>query len=97
MTVAFEENGGPAAYGAVANLSEGGACVWTAAHFVVGQWLSLRLSATPEPRPLEAPAIVVWGTEDHVQREHAHLYGLRWLQPSAGHRQQIRRLVGVSP
>lgn len=96
MTVAFEEAGAPLAYGAVANISEGGACVWTSAHFDVGQRLSLRLSATREPQPLEAPAVVVWGAEDPLQAEHAHRYGLRWVEPSPGHRQQIRRLVDVS-
>jgi len=96
VTVAFEEGGEPTAYGAVANISEGGACVWTAARFDVGQRLSLRLSAAREPQPLEAPALVVWGAEDLSDAEHAQRYGLQWVQPSADCRLQLRRLAGLT-
>jgi len=97
MTVAFEESGRPepVAYGAVANLSEGGACVWTAAHFDVGEQLSLRLSGAREPQPLQAPAVVVWGAEDVGEAEHAHRYGLKWVAPSPEYRSRLRRLAGL--
>lgn len=95
MTVAFEESGQPVAYGAVANLSEGGACVWTAAQFRVGEQLSLRLSGAREPQPLEAPALVVWGAEDVGEAAHAHRYGLKWVAPSPEYRSRLRRLAGL--
>jgi len=96
MTVAFEEGGQPIAYGAIANLSEGGACVWTAAHFDVGQQLSLRLSGAREPQPLEAPALVVWEAEEPADSERARRYGLQWVAPTPDCRSQLRRLAGLS-
>jgi Tfp pilus assembly protein PilZ len=93
MTVAFEDAGEPFAYGAVANISEGGACVWTAAHFDVGQQLSLRLSAARQPQPFETPAAVVWGMEDPAREPHTHRYGLRWVEPSSNQQDHIRRLL----
>lgn len=98
MTVAFEEEGGePIAYGAIANLSEGGVCVWTAAHFEVGQQLGVRLSGAREPQPLEAPALVVWEeVEGPTESEHAHRYGLQWVAPTPDCRSQLRRLAGLS-
>ena len=92
MTVAFEEAGEPLAYGAVANISEGGACVWSAANFEVGQRLGLRLSAARRPQPLEAPAVVMWESREKDQ-PHTHRYGLRWVAPTAEYRGELRRLL----
>ncbi len=92
MTVAFEETGQPLAYGAVANISEGGACVWSAANFAVGQRLSLRLSAARRPQPLEAPAVVMWGSREKDQ-PHTHRYGLRWVAPTKEYQSDLRRLL----
>jgi len=94
MTVAFEEAGEPLAYGAVANISEGGACVWSAANFVVGQRLSLRLSAVRRPQPLEAPAVVMWETREKDE-PHTHRYGLRWVAPTTEYRHELRQLLAI--
>jgi Tfp pilus assembly protein PilZ len=94
MTVAFEDSGEPVAYGAVANLSESGACVWTAELFNVGEELSLRLSGAREPQPLQAPALVVWGAEDAGVAERAHRYGLKWVALPPEYRSLLRRLAG---
>jgi len=96
MTVAFEESGQPVAYGAVANLSEGGACVWTAAHFDVGQELSLRLSGAREPQPLESRGRVIWESAEAEEGREAHRYGLQWVTPSADYRKQLRRMAGLA-
>jgi Tfp pilus assembly protein PilZ len=93
MTVAFEEAGEPFAYGAVANISEGGACVWTAARFDVGQELTLRLSAAQEPQPLETPATVVWGLPDPAKDPQTQRYGLQWVEETPTSRSRIRRLL----
>jgi hypothetical protein len=93
MTVAFEEAGEPRAYGAVANISEGGACVWTAAHFDVGQHLSLRLSAARQKQPLEAPAVVIWGTASPDEGPQTHRYGLQWETPTPAYQGQLRQLL----
>jgi len=96
MTVAFEEAGEAFAYGAVANISEGGACIWTASQFDVGRELNLRLSAAPQPQPFEAPALVVWATTDPEKEPQTHRYGLQWVEPTSDHRSQIRRLLRLS-
>jgi len=95
MTVAFEEAGEPRNYGAVANISEGGVCVWTAANFDVGQKLSLRLSAARQPQPLEAPAVVVWGVGDPAKDARTRRYGLRWVAPTAAYRGRLRHLLST--
>ena len=92
VTVAFDEGGEPLAYGAVANISEGGACVWTSAHFEVGQRLSVRLSASRRPQPLESSAVVVWEAGEKNDDERSHRYGLRWSSPTPEYRSQVRSL-----
>jgi len=94
MTVAFEEAGQPLAYGAVANISEGGACVWSAAYFAVGQRLSLRVSAARRPQPLEAPAVVMWESREKDQPQ-THRYGLRWVALTSEYRGELRRLLST--
>jgi hypothetical protein len=93
MTVAFEAAGEPLGYGAVANISEGGACVWTAAHFEVRQELSLQLSSARQTQPLESPAQVVWGAESPDEDPHTHRYGLRWMEPTPAYQSQLRQLL----
>ena len=95
MTVAFEEAGEPLAYGAVANISEGGACVWTAANFDVGQSIRLLLSAARQPQPIEAPAMVVWEAGQKDKDSHTHRYGLRWLAPTKEYRSELQRLLST--
>ena len=95
MTVVFED-AGELAYGAVANISEGGVCVWTAAQFGVGRQVSLRLSAARQPQPLEAPALVVWDSGDAAREPQTHRYGLQWVEPTPAYRGQIRRLLSLS-
>ena len=60
VTVAFEGRDNPTAYGVVANISDGGACVWTDARLEVGQELALSLSFAREPWPVPAGGRVVW-------------------------------------
>ncbi len=95
MTVAFEHAGEPLAYGAVANISEGGACVWTAANFDVGQSIRLLLSAARQPQPIEAPAMVVWEAGQKDKDPHTHRYGLRWLAPTKEYRSELQRLLST--
>ena len=94
MTVAFEKEAGvPLAYGAVANYSEGGACVWTAAHFEIGDRLNLRLSAVERTQPLECPAVILWELEETERAEGTHRYGVRWVAPSPRYRSELRALM----
>ena len=96
VTVAFETTGEPFAYGTVANISEGGAAVWTSVEFGVGRELCLHLSGARLKQPLEAPAVVVWGAEDRERALRTHRYGLRWLEPTSEYRSGIRQLLSLS-
>jgi hypothetical protein len=97
VTVALEQGGEPFAYGAVANISEGGASVWTSIEFCAGRELTVRLSGARLSQPLEVPAVVVWGGEDQTRgTARIHRYGLRWVEPTSACRSGIRRLLSLS-
>ena len=60
ITVAIQDGGVPFAYGVVANISEGGACIWTDVSLEPGHDVSLRLSFPRGSQPLDAEGVVVW-------------------------------------
>jgi len=93
VTVAFEGRDKPRAYGVVANLSGGGACVWTDARLEAGQLVTLAVSFARASRPIPAEARVVWtGAETGSG---ARRYGVQWdaETPDASH---LRRLISES-
>ena len=95
ITVVIENEGLPLTYGVVANISEGGACVWTNGRFAVGESLHLRLSFAREPEPFEAAGVIVWG--DVVpQREQDIRYGLQWESAESPSRERLRSLISGS-
>jgi Tfp pilus assembly protein PilZ len=77
VTVAIEKQGTPFAYGVVANISEGGACILTNARLAEGQRVQMRLSFSRQPQPVLAEGFVVWGAPRAGQVE-TRGYGLRW-------------------
>ena len=95
VSIAFDQEGEPHAYGAVANISEGGACVWTEASLEVGQEVSLRLSGARRPQPLEVSALVAWTGGRSSRTPDTRRYGLQWMPPSEVSRAGVRRLIGV--
>ncbi len=96
ITVVIENNEGlPLTYGVVANISEGGACVWTNGRFAVGESLHLQLSFAREPEPLEAAGVIVWG--DVVpERDRDIRYGLQWEDVPAQSRARLLSLISGS-
>lgn len=92
ITVAIEEAGAPFAYGVVANISPGGACIWTNASLDAGSSLSLRLSLPRASQPLRADGVVVWG--DPLRDASSRRYGLRWKDPAAP---GLKRLASLIP
>jgi Tfp pilus assembly protein PilZ len=93
VTVAFEAQDKPRAYGVVANLSDGGACVWTDARLDAGQQVRLAVSFARASRPVPADARVVWtGPETGSGTRR---YGVQWdaEAPEALH---LRRLISES-
>jgi Tfp pilus assembly protein PilZ len=95
ITVVIENEGLPFTYGVVANISEGGACVWTNGRFAVGESLHLRLSFAREPEPFEAAGVIVWG--DAVpQRNQDIRYGLQWESVASPSRERLLSLISGS-
>jgi len=93
VTVVFEGRDNTRAYGVVADLSEGGACVWSDAHLKPGQQVRLAVSFARASRPVSAEARVVWtgpGSKPGASR-----YGVQWdaETPDAAH---LRRLISES-
>jgi Tfp pilus assembly protein PilZ len=94
ITVAFEDRQNPTAYGVVANLSDGGACVWTDARFEVGQHLQLSLSLAREPLPVPAEGRVVWAGP--VTNTPGRRCGLAWEGMAGGEGERLRQLIVAS-
>lgn len=82
----------PVAFGAVANISENGACVWTPeAGFSVGERLILLLSFG-EGESLQAAGLVVWSGPD-LFHEGALRYGLQWAATSGPQHARLKSLI----
>ncbi len=93
VTVAFEGRDNTRAYGVVANISEGGACVWSDAHLKAGERVRLAVSFARSSRPVPAEAQVVWtgpGSKPGASR-----YGVRW-DPQMPEAEGLRRLITES-
>ncbi len=95
ITVVIENQGFPFAYGVVANISEGGACVWTNGRFEVGERFVLRLSFAREPDPFETAGVIVWG-DALTERDTDVRYGLQWESVPPPARERLRSLISAS-
>lgn len=85
----------PVAFGAVADISESGACVWTdEAGFAVGDRLILLLTFE-ESESLQAAGRVVWSGPDRFH-EGASRYGLQWAATSGPQHGRLKTLIRSS-
>lgn len=89
ITVAIDGPQRNRAYGVVANISEGGACVLTDARLALGESLALELSFFREPQVVPATGHVVWSSGDRSAG--ALRYGLKWSPRPADDR--LRDLI----
>ncbi len=71
----MESADGAMAYGVIADVSQGGACVRTDAELGVGDAVLVRLSFAREPQPVPATSRVVWKANEGGGTRR---YGLRW-------------------
>jgi hypothetical protein len=94
ITLAIEDGGVPLAYGVVANISEGGVCIWTDAGLDSGRNVNLRLSFPHGSQPLDAEGLVVWGESRQVAG--ARRYGLRWADQSAPMVARLQRVISAA-
>ncbi len=91
ITVAIEEDGVPRAYGAVANISEGGACIWADTELDAGAAVALRLNFPRGSQPLLAEGVVIWGDPGGGTRR----FGLRWTDPTDARRTRVERCLSA--
>ena len=85
----------PVAHGAVADISEAGACVRTEeAGFAVGDRLILLLSFD-ESHSLQAAGRVVWSAPDGTH-EGSSRYGLQWAATSGPQHARLKTLIRSS-
>ena len=94
VTVAFENQRNPTGYGVVANLSRGGACVWTDAGVEVGQELSLSLSFAYDTIPVPTEGRVVWiaPLNGHAGR----CCGVQWKSLPEDGRERLQEMIDAS-
>ena len=93
VTVVFEGRETTRAYGVVANLSEGGACVWSDAHLKAGERVTLAVSFARASRPVPADARIVWTGPG--SRPGASRYGVEF-DPETTEAAHLRRLISES-
>jgi len=93
VTVVFEGRDNTRAYGVVANISDGGCCVWSDAHLKAGERVRLAVSFARASRPLPVEARVVWTGPG--SRPGASRYGVEFdaETPEGTH---LRRLISES-
>jgi len=89
ITVAIEGSQRSRAYGVVANISEGGACLLTDASLALGESVALELSFFREPHIVPASGHVVWSSGNRDAG--AVRYGLKWSPRPADDR--LRDLI----
>ena len=94
ITVAIQDAGVPFAYGVIANISEGGACIWTDVSLEPGHDVSLRLSFPRGSQPLDAQGIVVWCEPRGDER--SRRYGLQWRDRSAARLARLKTVIAAS-
>jgi len=68
VKVALAGQGGPAAHGLVANISDGGVCVWTDGAFQIGETLVLQLRFAREPEPFQAAGRIIGASGIRMRR-----------------------------
>lgn len=87
ITAAIEEFDSAYAFGVVANISEGGACICTDRAYPVGEPVVVQLSFRGQEQPLPVEAYVRWCGHDAGD---TYRCGLQWIGAAGG---QLRRLI----
>jgi len=93
ITVAIEdEAGATVGYGALADVSGNGACVWTDAALTVGASYLFRISFARPPDVHDVVGVVVWCEPDAAEGG-ARRAGLEWLGATRSCRERLRHLA----
>lgn len=94
VTVAIESFRNPTGYGVVANLSRGGACVWTNAGVEVGQEVSLSLSFACDTLPVPTEGRVVWTAP--LRGHEGSCCGVQWNSEPSHDRERLHEMIDAS-
>jgi len=93
ITVAIEdETGHTVGYGALADVSGSGACLWTDAALTVGDSFLFRISFARPPDVHDVVGVVIWCDADPVEGG-ARRAGIEWLGATRLCRERIRQLA----
>lgn len=87
VTAAIEGLDDSFAFGVVANISEGGACIHTDRTLHAGGPLTVQLSFSGQDQPLPLECRVVWWSEAPGS---TYRYGLQWTHPAGTY---LRKLI----
>jgi hypothetical protein len=94
ITVAIEDDSdSPFAFGAIADISESGACVWTDADLTVGRTLSFRVSFANPPDVQKVVGVVVWTEVADHNAPGTRRSGVAWIHAT---RECRRRLLDIA-
>lgn len=95
LTVAIEDAGGLClGYGVVANVSRGGACVWTNGSFPPGAKLSFRLSFCQPAEVCEVDGVVIWeGAGEGPRGAAIRQFGVQWRATTPLCEERIHAMV----
>ena len=86
----------PVGFGALADISEAGACVWTREPgFSVGDSLILLLHFAGQGSPLRAAGRVIWSGPDRLH-DGAARYGFEWAATSGPQHARLKILIRAS-
>jgi hypothetical protein len=88
-----EQDGRSVAHGILANLSEGGACLWTDGFLRLGMHLRLQISFAEPTELHEATGLVVWGQLCRGASGETRKYGLEWRGTPLYSRERLRELA----
>jgi Tfp pilus assembly protein PilZ len=75
------------AFAIVANISDGGACIYTDREFPIGEALHVRLSFSGGEQTVPLDCYVIWSAH---QTDDTYHYGLQWVYPAGS---DLRRLI----
>jgi hypothetical protein len=97
ITIAVEDAespGLPVSYGVIANISKGGACIWSDTRLAVDKPFRFRISFAQPAEVHEVTGVVVWAHETRdAPREQRCQYGVQWQGASRECRERLRDLA----
>ena len=77
----------------LADVSDGGACLWTDGFLRLGLHLQLQISFAHSSEMHEATGLIVWGQMCRATKGETRKYGLEWRGTELQSRERLRELA----